>query len=155
GPARRPNPCGVRSGERSLSAGTGQCSPPNAVESVNGERRLRLRYRGAHSRLHFLEGASLDLPYTLARDAERRGQLLQCNWLVYKAPPLEDAPLTLVEDSERLGQRLRAVLEFLALSESRFLVGALIDERVLPLARIAVFPDRRVERHVASEPAVH
>jgi hypothetical protein len=32
---------------------------------------------------------------------------------------------------------------------------AIIDQPVLPLARIAFFTHRRIERHVAAEPAVH
>ena len=54
---------------------------------------------------------------------------------------------------ERLAKRLLAILQLLALGESRFLVGSLVDQPILPFAGIAVVADRGVERHVAAEAA--
>jgi molybdate transport system substrate-binding protein len=55
----------------------------------------------------------------------------------------------------RLRKRLSTVVEFLMLPECAFLGGALVHEPILPFAGIAVFTNRRVERHVAAEATVH
>src|SRR6266852_5135236 len=47
------------------------------------------------------------------------------------------------------------MIELLALGHDGFLVGRGIDQPVLPFAGLAVVADRRVERGIAAEPAVH
>src|SRR5262249_10261420 len=96
-----------------------------------------------------------DLAYAFARDAELLRQLFQRGRLLCQATRFEDAPLALVEHAQRRAQRLAAVLHFLTLGHDRFLAGAVVREPVLPLAGIASFADRRVERDVAAETAVH
>src|SRR5215211_6539417 len=112
--------------------------------------------RDLHRSLHLLEGAHLDLPHALARDAELGGQVLERARVLREATPLEDAPLAPAEYGERFGKRLLAVLGLLALSDARFLVGrAFVDEPVLPLAGIRIIAHLRVERDIAAEPPVH
>src|ERR1700730_8019664 len=98
-------------------------------------------YRNLHSPLHLLEGAHLDLAHALARDAELHRQILERHRIIGELACFEDAPLALAEHGERLAKRLLAILQLLALGESRFLVGDLVDEPVLPFAGIAVVAD--------------
>jgi hypothetical protein len=97
---------------------------------------------------YFLQGAHLDLPHPLPRDAEFFGKLLERDRLIDKTPPFEDAPLAGAEHGQRLPQRLATILGFLALGELRLLADAVIGEPILPFAGIAFLTDRRVERGV-------
>ena len=45
----------------------------------------------------------------------------------------EDVPLAVVELLQRLGQHALALAELLALGQTRLLVGAVVDQPVLPL----------------------
>src|SRR6201993_5535293 len=84
--------------------------------------------RDLHSPLHLLEGAHLDLTHALARDAELHRQILERHRIIGELACFEDAPLALAEHGERLAKRLLAILQLLALGESRFLVGSLVDQ---------------------------
>src|SRR5712671_7512121 len=108
-----------------------------------------------HRLLNLLESAHFDLSHPLARDAELVGEFFQRDGIVRQPARLEDAPLALIEHGERLAERLMAIVRFLAFDQPRLLAGAVIDQPILPLARVAIFADRRVERHVATEAAVH
>ena len=78
--------------------------------------------------LHLFEGVHLDLAHALARHAVLVGEFIECDRLVGKAPPLEDAALALVQHCERLAQGLAAIVSFLTLGELRLLACALIDQ---------------------------
>ena len=52
-------------------------------------------------------------------------------------------------------QGVAAMIEFLVLGHQGFLVGRVVDQPVLPFAGFAVVADRRVERGIAAETAVH
>ena len=84
---------------RILLRGTSECTP--RISGSMGDRRL---LPGGDAvldcLLHLLEGAHLDLPHPLARDAEFLGQLLERDRLLGQPPRLEDAPLALIEDGE-------------------------------------------------------
>ena len=56
---------------------------------------------------------------------------------------------------ERGFQRGAAIVEFLAFGHHLFLADAVVRQPVLPFAAVAVVADRRVERRVAAEAAVH
>src|SRR5690349_3466456 len=56
---------------------------------------------------------------------------------------------------ERTDQRLVAVIALLAVGEDAFLRRRVVDQPVLPFAGLAVVADRRVQRRVAAETAVH
>src|SRR6516225_395023 len=132
-------------------AGTSPAMTPN-FQCSSMQRGLRRRrdvrrdfHRGdavLHRLLHLLEGAHLDLAHALARDAELVGELLERDRLVNEAARLEDAALALVEHGQGLAQSLAAVVGLLALGEPRLLACALVDQPVLPLARIAFLADR-------------
>src|SRR5215475_6410640 len=93
------------------------------------------RRRGAvHGLMHFLETTHLNLAHALARDAEILGQLRKRDPFLGEPARLEDASLALVENGERIEQRLAAVIELLVFRQPRFLVRALVDQPVLPLA---------------------
>jgi hypothetical protein len=62
--------------------------------------------------------------------------------------------LALVEHVERVISAA-AIVGLLAFAEHALLARAVVDQPVLPFAGIAVVADRRVERGVAAEPAVH
>src|SRR2546422_10974594 len=96
-----------------------------------------------HRVLHLLEGAHLDLPHPLARDAELVSKLLERDRIIREAPRLEDAPLALVEHVERLAERLAAVVELLALGPHPPLAPRLLRPPIPALARIAAPPARR------------
>src|SRR5262245_63532745 len=106
--------------------------------------------RDLHRPLHLLEGATFDLTHPLARDTEFGRKLMQGDRVVAELACLEDAPLAPVEHRERFAERLLAVYGLLALGESRFLVGTLVDQPVLPLAGIGILAHLRVERDVAA-----
>jgi hypothetical protein len=120
-----------------------------------GQRALHRGNAVLHRLLHLLEGAHVDLAHALARDAELLGELRERDRVLGKPARLEDAPLAVVELGERLRQRLAAVVKLFAFDQRGFLIGGLVGERILPLAGITVLADRRVERGVAAEPAVH
>src|SRR3982074_2608157 len=142
-------------------------SRPSSVSPTTGEgwKLAHLQRRGRHRRdavlhcvLHLLEGAYLDLAHALARDAEFLGQLHQRDLFLGEPARLEDAPLALVEHGERIGQRLVAVIDLPPRGERRLLVRGFVHQPVLPLAGLAglaVVADRRVERGIAAETAVH
>src|SRR5436309_14208199 len=120
--------------------------------------RRRSFHRGdavLHRLLHLLEGTHAYLADALARDPELVGELLKRDRFFREPARLKDAPLPVVERGERRGERLAAVVELLARGECRLLVGMLVDQPVLPLAGLTVLADRRVERGVGAEPAVH
>src|SRR5262245_24833808 len=75
-----------------------------------------------HRALHLLEGAHLDLPHALARDAELGGQILERDRIVGKPARLEDAPLAVVEHRERFAERLLAVVRLLVRGEPLLLI---------------------------------
>ena len=56
---------------------------------------------------------------------------------------------------ERVAERLVAVLRLLGFGEPALLADAVVDQPIQPFAGIAVLADRRVERGIAAEPAVH
>src|SRR5262249_30977495 len=132
-----------------------QMRPKRPLGLVNRDRRPHMCDRDLHRPLHLLEGATFDLTHPLARDTEFGRKLMQGDRVVAELACLEDAPLALVEHRERFAERLLAVYGLLALGESRFLVGTLVDQPVLPLAGIGILAHLRVERDVAAEPAVH
>src|SRR5476651_2253441 len=108
-----------------------------------------------HRLLHLLEGAHLDLAHALARDAEFGCQILERDRIVRQAARLEDALLAFVEHVERGDQRLVAVIAFLAVGQQALLAWRVVDQPVHPFAGLAIVADRRVERGIAAEPAVH
>ena len=91
---------------------------------------------------------SRDTPNSAARSSSVIGSSGQ-------APRLEDAAFSGVEHADGAVQRLAAMIELLVLGHDGFLVGRVIDQPVLPFAGLAVVADRRVERRIAAEPAVH
>src|SRR5215470_17510566 len=62
-----------------------------------GGRALHLGEAVAHRLLHLLEGAHLDLPHALARDAELLGELLERDGVIRQPARLKDAALAVVE----------------------------------------------------------
>src|SRR6202035_478780 len=104
---------------------------------------------------HLLERAHLDLAHALARDAELVRQLPERDRLIGEPACLEDAPLAPVERREGLTKRLAPVAALLALEQHPLLAGRLVDQPILPFAGFALIANRRVERGIAGEPAVH
>src|ERR1700737_3383705 len=98
-----------------------------------------------HGLLQLLEGAQLDLADALARNAELVRQLVKLDRLLRPSARLEYATLALAQYGQRVAQRLAAVVGLFALRQPGFLAGAVIDQPVLPLARIGFLADRRVE----------
>src|SRR5580704_3401413 len=116
---------------------------------------FHMRDRVLDRLLHLLEGAHLDLADALARHAELIGELFQGDRIVGETPRLEDATLAIVEHRERFAQRLVPIVRLLGFGEPALLADAVVDQPIHPLAGIAVLADRRVERRIAAEPAVH
>ena len=122
-----------------------------------------MRHRGSfhggdgvlHRLLHLLERADFDLADALARDAKLVGEFFQRDRLVGKPARFEDAPFAIVEHAERCTQRLMPVVRLLGFGEAAFLADAVVDQPVHPLAGIAIFADRRIQRSIAAEPPVH
>src|SRR5205807_337117 len=109
-----------------------------------------------HRLLHLLEGAHLDLAHALARDAEFLGEFFQRDRIVRQPSRLEDATLALVQHRHRIAQRAVAVVGLFVGDDAGFLADTVgVDQPVLPFARVAVLADRRIERSVAAEAAVH
>src|SRR5450759_275486 len=128
--------------------------PPKSMRGFQGGLFLP-RNRAFHRRLHLLEGADLDLPHAFARHTEFGGEIFQRHRVFRQPPRLEDAAFPGVEHAARAVQRLAAMIELLVLGHDGFLVGRSVDQPVLPFAGLAVVADRRVERGIAAEPAVH
>src|ERR1700690_3156469 len=105
--------------------------------------------------LHLLEGADLDLPHALARHTELAREVFQRHRVFRKTPRLEDAAFPGVEHADGAVERLTAMIELLVLGHDGFLVGRSVAQPVLPCAGLAVVADRRVERGIAAETAVH
>ena len=91
-----------------------------------------------HRALHLLERAHFDLTHALAGDAELGGQILERDRVVRQSARLEDAALAVVEHGECIAKSFAAIVRFLAFRQTRFLVGDVVDQPVLPLAGIAI-----------------
>ena len=88
-----------------------------------------------HDRLlNLFEGARLDLPHALVRDAEFVGELLECDRLIGEAARFEDAPLAIIEHGECRGERLAAVVELVARGKRSFLAGTRVNQPIEPFA---------------------
>ncbi len=83
------------------------------------------------------------------------GEHIERDRLVGKPPRLEDAALALVQHRERFAQCLAAIVGLVVLGELRLLACSLLYQPVLPLAGFAILANRRIEREVATEAAVH
>src|SRR5689334_15176149 len=94
-----------------------------------------LARRLLHGRLHFLEGAHLDLANALPADAELGRQVLERRRLLGQAAGLEDALLAVVEGRHGVGEVALAPVELLGLGKPLLLARRLVDQPVLPLAR--------------------
>src|SRR3954462_13900305 len=105
--------------------------------------------------LHLLKSTDLDLPHALARYAELGGEVFKRHRIFRQTPRFEDTPFARVEHADGAGQRLTAMIELLVLGHDGFLVGRVTDQPVLPFAGFTIVADRRVERGIAAEPAVH
>src|ERR1035437_5434183 len=153
---------------QSASTLTGQCgcstlsrsstvkaTAPLLFELLPNRRALPGRDAVLHGLLHLLERTHVDLADALARDAEFGGQIRKRDRVLGEPTRFEDAPLAIVEHGKRRGERLAAIVEFVARGERSLLAAPLFTQPVLPLARIAVLADRRVERGVAAKPPVH
>src|SRR5438132_7246943 len=129
----------------------------STARSVGGFERFRFLpgNRALDGRLHLLESTDLDLPHAFARHAEFGGEVFQRHRIFRQAPRLEDAAFARVEHADGAVQRLTAMIELLVLGHHGFLVGRVIDQPVLPFAGFTVVADRRVERRIAAEAAVH
>ena len=92
---------------------------------------------------------------TRSRDILIGGQVFQRHRLDREATGLEDAAFARVEHAHRAIQSVTTMIKLLALGHQGFLVGRVVDQPVLPFAGFAVVADRRVERGIAAEPAVH
>src|SRR3569833_1331212 len=105
--------------------------------------------------LRLLERTHLDLAHTLARYAELGGEILERDRIVGEAARLEDAPLAFIQHVQRADERVVTVVALLAVGEDALLRRRVVDQPVLPLSRLAIVADRRVERGVAAKTAVH
>src|ERR1700730_9505068 len=119
---------------------------PSAVSSITGEswtlthlQSSRSIDRGdavLHRFLHLLQRAHVDLAHALARDAKLVREFRERDWVLGEPTRFEDAPLAIVEHGERRGERLAAVAELVARGKRSLLAGPLVNQPVLPLARI-------------------
>ena len=108
-----------------------------------------------HRLLQFLEGAHLDLPHPLARDAVLLRQILERRRVFLQSPLGQDVALAVVEMRHRLFEEIAPEAQLLPFAELCFLALAVIDQPILPLA-LAVAAQRRVQRVIgAGEPPVH
>src|SRR5439155_15451007 len=90
--------------------------------------------RGGLDRLlQFLEGAHLDLPHPLARDAVLLRQLLERRRVLLEPPLGQDMALAVVEMGHRLFEEVAPQPQLLPLAELGFLALAIIDQPILPL----------------------
>ena len=72
-------------------------------------------------RLHLLEGARLNLPHSLARDAEFVGEHSKRDWVFGQAPRFEDPALANVEFRGGLDQRLAPIFQLFVLDQDALL----------------------------------
>src|SRR5260221_8994070 len=108
-----------------------------------------------HCLLYFLEGAFLNLSHAFARDAKFGSEVLEPDRVIGQPTRFEDAPLAIVENVERRDQCLVAIVALLAFRQDAFLARRIVDKPILPFATFAIVANRRVERGVAAETAVH
>src|SRR3569833_3377994 len=93
--------------------------------------------------LRLLERTHLDLAHTLARYAELGGEILERDRIVGEAARLEDAPLAFIQHVQRADERVVTVVALLAIGEDALLRRRVVDQPVLPLARLAFGAGRR------------
>ena len=105
--------------------------------------------------MHFLKGPCLDLPDPLGGDAKLDGKLVQCKRRIHEPARFENVTFAVIEDRECHTKRPSSRLRFLALGKTRFLVGSVIYQPVLPLDRIVVFIHWYVQGYVTTHPPIH
>ena len=104
---------------------------------------------------HLFEDKHLDLPHALARDADFIREHSKRDRVFGQAPRFEDPALANVKSRQGLDQRLAPIFQLFVLDQDALLARRVIDQPILPFAGIAVLSDRRIERGVPAEPAVH
>ena len=78
--------------------------------------------------LHLLEGARLNLPHPLARDAEFVGEHSKRDRVFGQAPRFEDPALANVEFRQGLDQRLAPIFQLFVLDQDALLARRVIDQ---------------------------
>jgi hypothetical protein len=105
--------------------------------------------------LHFLKGPCLDLSNSLGGDAKLDGKFVQCKRRIHEPARLEDVTFAVIEDRERHAKRPSSRLRFLALGKTRFLVGTVLHQTVLPLDRIVIIIHWHIQGNVTAHPPIH